>query len=213
VVDADTKQPVPGAIVLVSWDLEGGMERSRLSHNRTLQLFETVTDQAGRFRIPGWGPIERPRQGLLARYDPQILVFVTPYAPSVFSNDDPKLYWNLPDQPPSPPYTTPQQRERLETHDSKWNGRTFALKRFYGEPEAYSHALVSVEFTINDWINNGSGCRWKQLPRTLRVLADEEARERAAGIGPRFHVSLDLPFARSKCAPTDEFMKAYREAQ
>jgi len=55
VIDRVSKQPIEGAVVVASWELyrakgfEGG-ERD------TLKQTQVVTDAAGRFFIPGWGP-------------------------------------------------------------------------------------------------------------------------------------------------------------
>ena len=52
VLDASTGKPVSGVIVEVNWQLSGmeGYPSGQLA------VFETVTDDSGRFHIPAWGP-------------------------------------------------------------------------------------------------------------------------------------------------------------
>src|SRR5690349_1331591 len=83
VVDGETKQPVPGAVVVAQWVLEGGMHRDRTG---VLIVREAVTDAAGAFRIDGWGPLSRPSEGALDRWDPEIIVFKSGYQTWIDSN-------------------------------------------------------------------------------------------------------------------------------
>lgn len=51
IVDADTKEPVVGAVVFMEW------VQSHFDQGRTyVDAFETVTDDEGRFCSPGIGP-------------------------------------------------------------------------------------------------------------------------------------------------------------
>jgi hypothetical protein len=50
VVDANTKQPIEGAVVLVEWTITRG-ESIGLPVTETYEVFETVTDKDGRFKI------------------------------------------------------------------------------------------------------------------------------------------------------------------
>ena len=57
VVDAQTRQPVEGAVVVAQWDLEYGLEGGAAY---AWVVMETVTDSQGRFDFAGWGPKKVP---------------------------------------------------------------------------------------------------------------------------------------------------------
>lgn len=70
IVDADTGQPIEGAIVIARWGT---------IHNRyVLKVAEAVTDANGQFNFPGWGPVKRP-DGCLWDDDPYMTVFKSGY--------------------------------------------------------------------------------------------------------------------------------------
>ncbi|NDP48954.1 MAG: hypothetical protein GZ085_11335 [Sulfuriferula multivorans] len=55
VIDADTSEPVSGAVVVALWNLE----KPRFLHGHdyeVLKKIETLTDQSGRFSLEAWGP-------------------------------------------------------------------------------------------------------------------------------------------------------------
>lgn len=67
VLDAETKQPIAGAIVVAQWVLEGGMHWGEVG---LLKIGESATDESGVFRIEEWGPLPRPSGGVLDGLDP-----------------------------------------------------------------------------------------------------------------------------------------------
>jgi hypothetical protein len=50
VVDAETRKPIEGAVVLVEWDITKGFG---LSYTERYKVFETVTNEDGWFTLPG----------------------------------------------------------------------------------------------------------------------------------------------------------------
>ena len=66
IVNADTGQPIEGAIVIAFW--------KTIQPIQFLKIEESVTDSNGEFSFPGWGPIKRP-DGCLWDSDPHMKVF------------------------------------------------------------------------------------------------------------------------------------------
>lgn len=78
IVDADTGEPVEGAVVVAQWILRDIM-RGRKDVSDRLETLEAVTDKEGRFYIAGWGPKERPPLTYLENRDPEIWIFKVGY--------------------------------------------------------------------------------------------------------------------------------------
>src|SRR5664279_1465597 len=77
VVDADTGQPIEGAIVTANWQLESATLDNYKKVGQ-LKVMETVTDSMGRFHFDGFSAFN---SGLyeLRDEDPKILVFKPGY--------------------------------------------------------------------------------------------------------------------------------------
>ena len=88
VVDADTGQPLEGAVVTANWQLVSpGLDTGgRKLHQ--LEVMETVTDKNGRFFLPGFAKLN-PRLLELRDEDPQILIFKSGYGYFRTSNNYP----------------------------------------------------------------------------------------------------------------------------
>ena len=80
IVDAETNQPVEGAVVVAQWDLEYGLEGGSAF---TWVLMEAVTDRQGRFDFPGWAPRKvpdfLPGEARLKGRDPHVVFFKLGY--------------------------------------------------------------------------------------------------------------------------------------
>ncbi len=223
VVDAETKQPVEGAIVVAQWVLEGGMHWDRVG---TLQIMETMTDQKGRFLFPAWGPL-KTRKGRLGSYDPKILIFKSGYEYQGLSN-----YQD----------NTPERNfgKYFPMRNSLWNGKTIELKPFkvaleeleavreqaqkdyrrqtgqenpYLSPnlfprtpmEAYakhlSFIMTSLRFIEDD-------CNWKKTPRMILALQKQTEIFRDAGIIRTFYSVDYLPTNETKCGSSKVFFQS-----
>jgi hypothetical protein len=85
IVDAETNQPVEGAVVVAQWVLfhigpgHGG-------HKSRIHIHETVTDKNGNYTIPAWGPKLRQPMTELHERDPQLSIFKSNYEPLELSN-------------------------------------------------------------------------------------------------------------------------------
>jgi hypothetical protein len=88
VVDADTGQPLEGAVVTANWQLVSpGLDTGgRKLHQ--LEVMETLTDKNGRFHFPGFTKLN-PRLLELRDEDPQILIFKSRYGYFRTSNNYP----------------------------------------------------------------------------------------------------------------------------
>jgi len=190
VVDADTGEPIAGVLVIALWDLEGGVERSRVG---TFKVLEATTDGQGRFRMPGWGPLPASSRGQLDAYDPSLTLFKSGYTPEWIENG---------------PFGERGKRLQLEVHDWASNGGILKLQKYSKAPGDYSRRVNLIVMHLFD-VLYGSGCRWKEIPRTVRALEDEEKAERAQGLHPRFSLSAESLIHSRDCGPIDEFMKAY----
>jgi hypothetical protein len=191
VVDASTKEPIAGAVVIAEWILQGGMEHSRVG---TFKIFEAVTDKTGRFEIPGWGPEPAAANGVLDRYDPVIRILKPGYAPGGGLNPAPVPIG-----------------ERAAMQDHSWTSKyeTFELARFTGSAVAYQGKWEAIAGLLYDVLNNGSGCDWKRIPRTVRMIEDQ-TKHPLAGVGSH-QVSAKQLMERKQCAPFDDFVRAYSE--
>jgi hypothetical protein len=189
VVDADSKEPISGALVIALWNLEGG---AHWDVTGPLKILEAMSDAEGRFEMPGWGPT-RPAKGILDSYDPQVVVVKAGYEiKSVLHPQEP-----------------PGRRGAKADHDFVANGQPIYLHKFQGTPEAYAQQIASwlVGGVLGDVLSRG--CTWKEIPITVRYLEQEAKREHAAGLRPLRSVSVDRLLAMKQCAPTDDFMKRY----
>jgi len=191
VVDADTQQPIRGALVVALWDLQGGLERGRFD---TFKVAEALTDEGGDFRMDGWGPLPRPDNGLLDKYDPHIIVFKSGYTPASLLNDK---------------FAPPYARVELTVRDSVYNGKVTSLRKYQGPEKNYALIVGNISGMLS-MLHRGTNCRWKEIPKTLRVLEEEGRRETKQGVTPMIGVTVDRLLQQRQCEPTDQFLKAYR---
>jgi hypothetical protein len=112
VMDADTGQPVEGAVVVADWKLYGG-GIGHGGHHKSLFVEETVTDANGEFTFGKWGPKQRPAHAVL-NTAPWLLVFKSGYQHRLLSNE---------------------ADSNRAVCRSDWNERTVELERFIGTSE------------------------------------------------------------------------------
>ena len=194
VVDAQTKQPVEGVIVVAMWVLKGGMHRDEVGF---LEVLETVTDAEGRFYFDGWGPMRRPRWGILNTQDPEIFLFKDGYRFERLLNEH-----------------QGQATKGAMGRRSTWNGKTIPLERFEGEIKEYAQSLSYLSSRIH-LVAVGSlphrSCEWQKIP--MLMLAVEEVERRRKLANPRSIMRLVTtqsihPIAR--CGSADEYFGKFR---
>jgi hypothetical protein len=191
VVDAGTKEPVAGALVIAMWQLSGGME---YSHAGTFKISEAISN---RFEIAGWGPEPAPAAGELNQYDPMVLVYLPGYVPKTFLNK------------PLPDF---HERAKLVEHNWLANGQPLEIEKTTGPFRYYQGRWDGLYSFVYETLNNGSRCEWKHIPKTIRALVDDERYARSQGITPGFNLSVTDLMKREQCAPFDEFFRTYSEA-
>jgi hypothetical protein len=180
VVDAETKQPVEGAVVVAQWKLQGGLEFHGIG---VFVARESTTDASGKFHIDGWGPLPRPREGVLDHADPQILVFKSGYRVANLHN-----------------YGAPKERIGLAVRDSAHNGSVIELRKVNAEfNRGFTADMMS---TLLMHSVERPGCNWKSIPLTLRAV---DLELKALG---RDAMGRNL-LTKSDCGPLEEFRSVY----
>jgi hypothetical protein len=121
VVDADSGEPISGAVVIADWKLYcGGIGHG--GHRDSLLVQSTLTDVNGEFSFEKWGPKKRPGSGVLDNA-PHIVVFKSSY--------DYENLWNESDS-------------NWFVRRSDWDGKTVALKRSSRPAESRLMSLDSL---------------------------------------------------------------------
>ena len=199
VVDAQTDQPIEGAVVVAHWQLErkfaippgvvGYDPRGPLQ----LQILETVTDANGRFGFPAWGPRRAPLGSYLEGEDPRIIIFKSGYEIFAQGNFHPPIL----------------DTSASSTRTSELNGRTVKLKKFEGDLKGYASYLISLygglEFAINPWSAN---CDWQKIPQMLVAVSKQAHLFRENNIYSSLPVLDDLS-QHGQCGSASDFMKEY----
>jgi hypothetical protein len=140
VVDADTGQPVAGAVVVAQWIYYAGFIMDG-GHGPRLKVMETTTDATGRYGLPWWGPRLRRPLAFLDYYDPRLLIYKHQYEPLWLSN---------------------QESRNGFIRFSEWDDKTLRLKPFHGT----DRQLVS--HTADIWARcSGAGVPLRHLYEEL----------------------------------------------
>jgi hypothetical protein len=158
VTDATTQRPLEGVIVVIQWPLERGGIHAGI--DARLFARETVTDNAGHYSFPKWGPL-RPANGYLSGLAPYLAFFKPGYQP----------FQTYEDFYPGKPI--PQVR------GSTLNRKTIGLKPLAaGLDEA-----ISVRDLLTPLFQSSFGvCEWEQFPRLTVALLNIGDRCRSRGL-------------------------------
>lgn len=190
VADSDTKQPIGGVLVIAMWNLG--------ETNHPLQAMESVTNAKGEFRMLAWGPIARRSGTAIGDSDP-ILIF---YKPGYAKLGRESNYWSAPGENP---------RLRLPDRTFAYNGETTFLKKYNGSLEGYIGYLFALETQLSYVLEGQDRCRWKEVPRTIRMLEDETNRLLASKPNRGAYFSARRLMQRPECAPVVDFLRKYEE--
>lgn len=176
VIDAQSRQPIDGVVVVAHWELNGGLEGGNIEGN--MMVMETVTDSAGRFHFPGWGPKPKPKgtsfSAQLKSNDPQIYLFKSGYRPGEFNN------------------ALDLEKERLDprVRTSDWDGKELPLQKFEGSLNDYA-AMEILSFSYELDRTLGPRCTWTNIPLMILALREQTETFEAAGIGTEtFYTNL-----------------------
>jgi hypothetical protein len=156
IVDAETGQPMEGAIIVAQWVLSnigsGG-------YGARIHIHETVTDKDGNYIIPAWGPTPHPPLTDLIFRDPQILIFKSGYEPDGVEN-------RLP------------QTDAVRV--SEWDGKVVKLTRTTRSPEDYAARLNSFYDGLVK--NMRDDFEWRKYPQMTVVIYAEYRRLKTMGL-------------------------------
>lgn len=205
IVDAETGQPIEGAVVLATWrvskmhlalgDIGAGTERN-------LVRVEVVTDKEGNYLIPAWGPkLVSPLEGMGVG-DSRLYIFKSGYWEKRLSNIEPEILdrsrnYNVNKLDNKKlvfdPISPTAFRTRFETFVSRvaskpkrapshrrsvWNGREIRLKKLIIREEIKyldSKLKPATRKTTEDDLF--SQIRWKiRTKNTCREILKERAR-------------------------------------
>ncbi|MBI1814844.1 MAG: carboxypeptidase regulatory-like domain-containing protein [Deltaproteobacteria bacterium] len=114
VVDAETQQPIEGAVVVADWILLTNVVGFG-KHDQRMKISEAVTDANGVYLIPCWGPRLRPPFNAFDYLDPRLIVFKSRYEPVVMDNTLSDWRWMV--------------------RASRWDGETLKLAPFRGNSD------------------------------------------------------------------------------
>jgi len=182
VVDAETKLPIPGVIVVASWTLSGGtMEGKPMG---SLVAGEAITDNEGRFHIAGWGRTERPSSGILDVLDPEFVLYKPGYLLAYKTNYNPSI----------PLYDTVDRSVRT----SRWNGKDITLEKDNGNPNRFQDNFIGA-FVPLYVIYDSPDCKWKRIPRAVHAFEQERLRQLKFERPLRVVPPLELLLSRPNC--------------
>jgi len=173
IVDASTREPLAGVVVVAQWALSYGLEGGT---GYSWVVRETVTGADGRFDFAAWGPTPMPAflppEARLKERDPRIVYFKDGYAGTQMSQSQADKEYARPVEYPT---AGPRVRE--------WflNGETFAYRSAAGDPDRAAAEVHSFDLFLTSL--RGSPCLYLEIPRALQAL--RKARERLQAEEPK----------------------------
>ena len=198
VVDAETNKPIEGVIVVAHWQLYGGLHPDNAGE---LTILETVTDKAGRFHFPAWGP--KFANARLAWMDPEILLFKSGFKFQSLTNE----------------ITTARLRDAGPSlRHSEWNGKTIKLMKPSGTAEEYAGNVDFLSGKIYSLIYASRGakeCYWKLVPQMITALHKLSLQFEAQDVklpgwrGGQRILTIDHIPGEPKCGSKSEFFRSY----
>lgn len=202
VVDAESGQPVEGVVVVAHWQLEGGLEGG--NNLGQMMVMEAVTDQAGKFSFPAWGPKKVPddfswatSNARLKNMDPEMLLFKNGYKYLRLQNDKP-----LEELGGMKPYV----------RTSEWNGKTVKMVKFKGSLREYAQHLNYLDgYLERTAVSEYGYCEWKNIPLMILAIGKQSKIFETANISHSSIYNSLLPneeaYARKGCGSVNEFLK------
>ena len=153
VIDADTKKPIEGVIVVANWQLHKSTVGGRIPAAH-LNIMETLTDKNGLFYFERWGP-KSTQWGFFIDRDPELLFYKEGYMYRALKNP------------------LRSEIDNSKVRRSVWSGKTIELKRFDGDLKDYAIHLSSLYASMHT-ILHGSRCEWKTTPELVLAIAKQE---------------------------------------
>ncbi len=209
VLDDVSGEPLEGVTVVAQWELVREVIPGLInkSYGDVLKIVEVVSDRAGNYVIPGWGPLPRPTLFHLEDLDPSIAFFQPGYYPRYVANEARSTY----------------NRDSVRT--SQWDGKTVRLRKFTGEPQEFElqdgrfKSHVKVDGTPEELASKLRILQihlhrtretddWKNFPRMIAALEREGERLKAAGLKPGYQIESTRELHGGREA-VDRFQKGY----
>lgn len=192
VIDARTKQPLEGVIVVQYWELRRPTVVGHSNFAGVLHVDETVTDKDGRYTFGRWGPVTVPAGGVIVYSGSPDLSFFKPgYIPAGRGNYLPEAYG---------------AHERSSAMWSDWRGKTIELEPASNSLKDYARRLVSQDISFSAMY--GGSCDWLKIPRMVSALHKEKMRLSQAGVSSSI-TDIDQLAEKGNCGNVREILREY----
>jgi hypothetical protein len=193
VVDTETGEPLEGVIVVAHWQLMHLTFGGRVPVG-SFKVMEAVTDQSGVFRFPAWGPEVNATRGRLEEHSPQLVLFKQGYSYKDLAN---KLERD--------------HSTKSSKRSSDWHGKTVKLKVIKGTTEQVTNYSRLNHVLDRIATSSGGECSWKNIPRTIAKLAQQDSQFKSKGIGgfsslPQSLISNEEYFSKKGCGSVASFL-------
>jgi len=191
VVDSETKRPLEGVVVAAHWEMKGGLEGGNVGAE--VMIMEAVTDSAGKFHFPGWGPLKVHvgflSNAKLTNATPEMIFFKGGYEWGMKAN-----------------FPTTKTMNGVGPHlFSEWNGKTIELKKFEGTLKEYAR---EVDDGLPRYAFEGH-CNWRKIPAMILAIRDQTKIFQNAGIHTgTFYTSLLINDGFG-CGPVEQYLKEH----
>lgn len=162
IIDAETRKPVEGAVVVARWKLVYGLEGGG---RYDWVVLETVTDKNGRFTFPGWGPRVIPTallwQAKMEGDDPDIKFYKFGYAGV-------KHTQSMADKTFRRPNLDDYVWGGTSVREWYLKGETLEYIPAKGDLKLLTQDLYEFDFNLNHI--RGGGCEYIYVPRALNAV-------------------------------------------
>ena len=137
IIDADTKQPIEGTIIVAQWILFH-IQPGHGGHKSRIHIDEAVADKDGNYVIPAWGPKPHLPFTELQERDPELLIFKSGYLPKGVTNR----------------FIGEDKLNRGVLRISDWDGKSIDLKKTEANIQYIrSLGILSTGLNSEDWRN------------------------------------------------------------
>lgn len=193
VVDDETGEPLEGVIIVATWDVSVGTLAGTNSGGQ-IQIMEAVTNQAGEYSFPAWGPKPLPSKRMsiiedqyIESGEPILELFKNGYQINVVYN------------------RITSEHVTGKVIYSQWDGKTIKLRKFTGTTEEYAANLLQA---TPEFITQGRNCEWQSTPRFVAAFINESNKIRSKGI-KTITLTIGKLQRNTQCANPDIFLKEY----
>ncbi len=201
VVDADTKKPLDGVVVVAHWQLITGTAGGSVDAGQ-LMVMEAVTGPDGKFTFPGFGP-KTVWNRVLVHQDPELLLFKPGYEYQRLFN----------------PYSSDWALRTRPMRRSVWDGKVIELRPFKGEVTEYAERFKDLNRELDSIISKEpEKCYWKKIPRMILAMMDQRLILEQKGVRYAYsidqHLTINDEYFRTKgrleCGSPKDFINGLR---